>query len=79
MSGKTPGVYRRLHLAIMSGVGRRTHYSKALLGLIETRQRTATTDHVIAYSRALGVAVEHLYGPSLDPLRIAHEWLVAIR
>ncbi|WP_199199039.1 transcriptional regulator [Amycolatopsis sp. CA-128772] len=30
-----------------------------------------------AYLRALNVTVDALYGPSLDPLRLAYEWLVS--
>ncbi|MGI9002370.1 MAG: helix-turn-helix domain-containing protein [Pseudonocardia sp.] len=61
----------------LAAMAARTHYSKPLLGLLETDKRTIRDEHVIAYSRALNVSVEHLYGPSGDPLRIAHEWLVA--
>lgn len=55
----------------------RTHYSKPLLGLLETGKRTIKPEHVIAYSRALNVSVATLYGRLDDPLRVAHEWLVA--
>jgi hypothetical protein len=55
----------------------RTHYSKALLGHLETGKRTVKPEHVTAYSRALGVFVESLYDRPDDPLRVAHEWLVA--
>jgi transcriptional regulator with XRE-family HTH domain len=61
----------------LAAVAARTHYSKALLGHLETGHRAVKPEHVAAYSRALGVAVERLYGPSEDPLRVAHEWLVA--
>lgn len=61
----------------LSVMARRTHYSKALLGLLETGKRTASPEHVTAYSRALGVPVDALYGAPDDPLRLAHEWLVA--
>lgn len=54
----------------------RTHYSKALLGLLETGRRAIGLDHVSAYSKALNVSVETLAAPSDDPLRVAHEWLV---
>jgi transcriptional regulator with XRE-family HTH domain len=65
-----------------SGVGlaamaARTHYSKPLLGLLETGRRTVRPEHVTAYSRALGVSIDRLVGPSDDPLRVAHEWLVS--
>lgn len=55
----------------------RTHYSKALLGLLETGKRTARPEHMLAYSRALNVPVDALHGAPTDPLRIAHEWLVS--
>ncbi|GAA5169360.1 helix-turn-helix transcriptional regulator [Amycolatopsis dongchuanensis] len=55
----------------------RTHYSKPLLGLLETGKRTIKPEHVVAYSRALNVSVGTLYGRLDDPLRVAHEWLVA--
>lgn len=55
----------------------RTHYSKPLLGLLETGKRKIKPEHVVAYSRALNVSVATLYGRLDDPLRVAHEWLVA--
>jgi transcriptional regulator with XRE-family HTH domain len=61
----------------LSGMARRTHYSKAMLGHLETGVRTVLPEHVTAYSRALSVAVDRLYGPALDPLRAAHEWLIS--
>lgn len=61
----------------LAAVAARTHYSKPLLGLLETGKRTIKPEHVIAYSRALNVAVAMLYGRRDDPLRVAHEWLVA--
>ncbi|MGY6652850.1 helix-turn-helix domain-containing protein [Amycolatopsis sp. TRM77291] len=61
----------------LSALAARTHYSKPYLSQLESGARPAKPDHVVAYSRALNVAVEALYGPSLDPLRVAHEWLVA--
>jgi hypothetical protein len=57
--------------------GHRTHYSKPLLGLLETGKRTIKPEHVEAYSRALNIPVDILLGPSEDPLRVAHEWLVS--
>jgi transcriptional regulator with XRE-family HTH domain len=60
-------------LAVMAA---RTHYSKPLLGLLETGKRTVKPEHVEAYSRALNVPIEILHGPPDDPLRVAHEWLV---
>ncbi|WP_308283276.1 helix-turn-helix transcriptional regulator [Pseudonocardia nigra] len=61
----------------LTSLARRTHYSKALLGHLETGNRTVTPEHVTAYARALGVSVNRLYGPSADPMRVAHEWLVS--
>lgn len=55
----------------------RTHYSKPLLGLLETGKRTIKPGHIEAYSRALNVPVDILQGPPDDPLRVAHEWLVS--
>jgi transcriptional regulator with XRE-family HTH domain len=61
----------------LAALARRTHYSKALLGHLETGNRTITTEHVTAYARALGVSVDTLYAQPADPLRVAHEWLVS--
>jgi transcriptional regulator with XRE-family HTH domain len=61
----------------LAALAKRTHYSKALLGHLETGERVVKPEHVIAYARALGVAVDALYGRTADPLRIAHEWLVS--
>lgn len=60
----------------LSVMAARTHYSKPLLGLLETGKRTIKPEHVEAYERALGVPADVLYGPLDDPLRVAHEWLV---
>ncbi len=54
----------------------RTHYSKALLGHLETGNRAVKPEHITAYSQALNVSVDTLYGAPNDPLRTAHEWLV---
>ena len=61
-------------LAVMAA---RTHYSKPLLGLLETGKRTIKPEHVQAYGRALNVPTEILQGPPDDPLRVTHEWLVS--
>lgn len=61
----------------LSAMARRTHYSEALLGHLETGRRPVRPEHVTAYSRALGIASHLLHGPGDDPLRVAHEWLVA--
>lgn len=61
----------------LAAMGARTHYSKPLLGLLETGKRTIRPEHVEAYSRVLDVPIEILQGPPDDPLRVAHEWLVS--
>lgn len=61
----------------LSAMAAKTHYSKPYLSQLEGGTRTVKPDHVTAYSRALNVAADVLYGPSQDPLRVAHEWLVA--
>lgn len=61
----------------LSAMSARTHYSKALLGHLEIGRRAVKPEHVTAYSRALDVSVDHLLGSVEDPLRVAHEWLLA--
>jgi transcriptional regulator with XRE-family HTH domain len=61
----------------LAALSKRTHYSKSQLGHLETGERDVKPEHVTAYARALGVAVDRLYGPPTDPLRVAHEWLVS--
>ncbi|MGH3912567.1 MAG: helix-turn-helix domain-containing protein [Pseudonocardiaceae bacterium] len=61
----------------LAGMATRTHYSKPLLGLLETGKRKINPEHVEAYSRALNVPLDILYDPPDDPLRAAHEWLVS--
>jgi transcriptional regulator with XRE-family HTH domain len=61
----------------LAAMATRTHYSKPLLGLLETGKRTVKPEHLKAYSRALNVPIEILHGPPDDPLRVAHEWLVS--
>lgn len=61
----------------LAAMSRRTHYSKALLGHLETGTRAIHSEHVTAYSHALDVAVAELYGSVHDPVRRAHEWLVS--
>ncbi|MEV7551970.1 helix-turn-helix transcriptional regulator [Amycolatopsis sp. NPDC089917] len=63
----------------LSAMSSRTRYSRNYLSQLESGARPVNRDHVVAYSRALNVAVDALYGPPLDPLRVAHEWLVADR
>ncbi|MBF6330998.1 helix-turn-helix transcriptional regulator [Nocardia transvalensis] len=61
----------------LSALAARTHFSKSLLGQLETGQRLIHPEHISAYSKALGVSVYTLTAPPTDPIRIAHEWLVA--
>lgn len=61
----------------LSRMAAKTHYSKTYIWQLENGQRTVKPEHVMAYSRALNVAADALYGPPLDPLRLAHEWLVS--
>jgi transcriptional regulator with XRE-family HTH domain len=61
----------------LAAMAARTHYSKPLLGLLETGKRTIKPEHIEAYSRVLNVPTEILQGPPDDPLRVAHEWLVS--
>ncbi|MET7989372.1 helix-turn-helix transcriptional regulator [Amycolatopsis sp. NPDC005232] len=61
----------------LSALAKKTHWSKAQLGHLETGKRHVKREHVLAYARALNVPVDTLYGRRLDPLRVAHEWLVA--
>ncbi|HEX5142436.1 MAG TPA: helix-turn-helix transcriptional regulator, partial [Mycobacterium sp.] len=61
----------------LAAMATRTHYSKSLIGLLETGRRTIKPEHVEAYGRALNVPTEFLQGPPDDPLRVAHEWLVS--
>lgn len=49
-----------------------THFSKPYLGLIETGVRPVTADILDRYEQALGVPI----GTTLDPVRVAHEWLI---
>ncbi|WP_405160650.1 helix-turn-helix domain-containing protein [Nocardia sp. NBC_01499] len=65
---------QRVSLAVLAG---RTHYSKSLLGMLENGQRDIRAEHITAYSRALNIPVDALMAPPDDPIRIAHEWLVA--
>lgn len=60
----------------LAALAHRTHFSKSLLGQLETGQRQVHPEHISAYSIALGVSVRTLTAPATDPLRIAHEWLV---
>jgi len=61
----------------LSAMAAKTNYTKPYLSLLENGKRTVRPEHVTAYSRALNVSADVLYGPPQDPLRAAHEWLVA--
>ncbi len=54
----------------LAAMARRTNYSKALLGHLETGRRTILPEHIQAYEDALGVPL------GTDPVRRAHQWLV---
>jgi transcriptional regulator with XRE-family HTH domain len=54
----------------LAAMARRTNYSKALLGHLETGKRTILPEHIQAYEDALGVPL------GTDPIRRAHQWLV---
>ena len=45
----------------LAALARRTHYSKALLGHLETGERAVKPEHVTAYAQALDVPVSRLY------------------
>jgi transcriptional regulator with XRE-family HTH domain len=48
----------------LAALARRTHYSKALPGHLETGTREVRPEHVTAYARALEVPERELYGPT---------------
>lgn len=52
----------------------RTHFTKSYLSMIETGKRSIAAEVVHAYEQTLG---KPLSPPSNDPVRLAHEWLVA--
>lgn len=61
----------------LSGMAARTHYSKPLLGLLETGQRTLKPEHIQAYADALGVGSSLFVEPS-DGEQAAAEWLARV-
>ncbi|MGW5139569.1 helix-turn-helix domain-containing protein [Nocardia beijingensis] len=63
-----------LSLAAMAA---RTHFSKSLLGLLETGQRTVKPEHVRAYADALGVGSSLFVEPS-DGEQAAADWLARV-
>ncbi|MFJ4654568.1 helix-turn-helix domain-containing protein [Nocardia sp. NPDC088792] len=58
----------------LSALSARTHYSKALLGLLETGERQINAEHVRAYADALGVGSVLFVEPA-DGGRAAAEWI----
>ncbi|MFD6158048.1 helix-turn-helix domain-containing protein [Nocardia sp. NPDC060256] len=58
----------------LSAMAARTYYSKALLGLLETGQRTVRAEHVRAYTDVLGVGSALFVEPA-DGERAAAEWM----
>ncbi|MFI6777326.1 helix-turn-helix domain-containing protein [Nocardia sp. NPDC050412] len=58
----------------LSALAARTHYSKALLGLLETGQRQIRPEHVRAYSDALGIG-SSLFNEPADGEQAAAEWI----
>ncbi|WP_028477333.1 helix-turn-helix domain-containing protein [Nocardia sp. CNY236] len=58
----------------LSAMAARTHYSKPLLGMLETGQRQIGPEHVRAYADALGVGSALFIEPD-DGERAAAEWL----
>ncbi len=61
----------------LSAMAARTHYSKPLLGLLETGQRTIKPEHVRAYAEALGVGSALFIEPP-DGEQAAAEWLCRV-
>ncbi|MBF6075300.1 helix-turn-helix domain-containing protein [Nocardia beijingensis] len=61
----------------LAALAAKTNYSKSLLGMIENGQRAVKQEHIMGYSRALNIPISVLMAPSPDPIRVAHEWLVA--
>ncbi|NNH75906.1 helix-turn-helix domain-containing protein [Nocardia uniformis] len=58
----------------LSAMAVRTHYSKPLLGMLETGQRQVRYEHVRAYADALGIG-SALFIESADGERAAAEWI----
>ncbi|MET9490147.1 helix-turn-helix transcriptional regulator [Nocardia sp. NPDC006630] len=58
----------------LSALAARTHYSKALLGMLETGQRQVWPEHVSAYADALGIGCALFVEPS-DGEQAAAEWI----
>ncbi|WP_328402352.1 helix-turn-helix domain-containing protein [Nocardia sp. NBC_00403] len=58
----------------LSAMAARTHYSKALLGMLENGQRQIRPEHVRAYADALGIGSALFVEPT-DGERAAAEWI----
>jgi transcriptional regulator with XRE-family HTH domain len=54
----------------LAALAHRTHYSKALLGHLETGRRPVKPDHLTAYAQALDVPVSRLYTGSESGLTV---------
>lgn len=58
----------------LSRMSAKTHFAKSYLSMVETGKRVVAPEVVAAYEQALGVG---LAPPPTNPVREAHEWLVA--
>lgn len=58
----------------LSRMAERAHFAKSYLSMVETGKRVIAPEVVTAYEQVLGTAVAP---PPSDPVRVAHEWLVA--
>ncbi|MEV4129011.1 helix-turn-helix transcriptional regulator [Nocardia sp. NPDC049707] len=58
----------------LSALAARTHYSKALLGMLENGQRRIRSEHVHAYADALGIGSALFIEPA-DGEQAAAEWI----
>lgn len=61
----------------LSAMAMRTHYSKPLLGMLETGQRTVKAEHVRAYAGVLGVG-SALFVEGANGEQAASEWLCRV-
>jgi transcriptional regulator with XRE-family HTH domain len=59
--GRNLGAAREAAGVSLAALAHRTHYSKALLGHLETGQRAVKPEHVTAYAQALDVPISWLY------------------
>ncbi|MEU4433246.1 helix-turn-helix domain-containing protein [Nocardia rhamnosiphila] len=58
----------------LAALAARTHYSKALLGMLETGQRQVRPEHITAYSDAVGIG-SALFVEPVDGEMAAAEWV----